>query len=254
MYKVAAMEIIVHGATGRMGRNLLKLIEESPVHALAAAVSPELETCPEQRAYNRLAEYAGPADLIIDFSYHAAVGTLLDYALSRRLPVVIGTTGHTPAEKAHIDKAAREIPVFLSGNMSVGIALLVQLARQTAKAFPEANVEIVEIHHNQKLDVPSGTALMLADGIKSVRPQATYNIGRPENGKRTQDEIGIHSLRMGNVVGTHEVLVNTGTQTITLKHEAHDRMLFAEGAMTAAAYLAGKPAGLYNMETMLKER
>ncbi len=245
------MQIIVHGATGRMGQNLLKLISQNPAHTLAAAVSPELQTNPEHLEYNQLSEFSGPADLIIDFSHHTAVGALLDYAQNRCLPVVIGTTGHTPEEKARIAQAAREIPVFQSGNMSVGIALLIQLAKQTAKAFPGANVEIVEIHHNQKLDVPSGTALMLADGIKSVRPEATYNIGRSENGKRTQEEIGIHSLRMGNVVGIHEVLVTTGTQTITLKHEAHDRMLFAEGAMAAADYLAGQPAGLYNMETML---
>ena len=246
------MQIIVHGATGRMGQNLLKLIEQNPGHTLAAAVSPELETCPERQAYHSLADYQGPADMIVDFSHHCAVGALLDYAEARQIPVVIGTTGHTGEEKARIAEAAGRIPVFQSGNMSVGVALLVQLARQTAQAFPDAEIEIVEIHHDQKLDVPSGTALMIADGIKSVRPETTYNIGRPENGKRTREEIGLHSLRLGNVVGIHEVLVSTGTQTITLKHEAHDRMLFAEGAMTAAQYLEGKPAGLYNMQTMLE--
>lgn len=246
------MQIIVHGATGRMGQNLWKLIEQNPVHSLAAAVSPELETCPERQAYHSLADYQGPADMIVDFSHHSAVGALLDYAEARQIPVVIGTTGHTGEEKARIAEAAGRIAVFQSGNMSVGVALLVQLARQTAQAFPDAEIEIVEIHHDQKLDVPSGTALMIADGIKSVRPGTTYNIGRPENGKRTREEIGLHSLRLGNVVGIHEVLVSTGTQTITLKHEAHDRMLFAEGAMTAAQYLEGKPAGLYNMQTMLE--
>ena len=246
------MQIIVHGATGRMGQNLWKLIEQNPGHTLAAAVSPELETCPERQAYHSLADYQGPADMIVDFSHHSAVGALLDYAEARQLPVVIGTTGHTGEEKARIAEAAGRIAVFQSGNMSVGVALLVQLARQTAQAFPDAEIEIVEIHHDQKLDVPSGTALMIADGIKSVRPGTTYNIGRPENGKRTREEIGLHSLRLGNVVGIHEVLVSTGTQTITLKHEAHDRMLFAEGAMTAAQYLEGKPAGLYNMQTMLE--
>ena len=246
------MQIIVHGATGRMGQNLLKLIEQNPGHTLAAAVSPELETCPERQADHSLADYQGPADMIVDFSHHSAVGALLDYAEARQIPVVIGTTGHTGEEKARIAEAAGRIPVFQSGNMSVGVALLVQLARQTAQAFPDAEIEIVEIHHDQKLDVPSGTALMIADGIKSVRPETTYNIGRPENGKRTREEIGLHSLRLGNVVGIHEVLVSTGTQTITLKHEAHDRMLFAEGAMTAAQYLEGKPAGLYNMQTMLE--
>lgn len=246
------MELIIHGATGRMGLNLLKLIERNPAHTLAAAVSPELRACPEKREYSGLSAYTGPADMIIDFSHHTAIGAILDYAEGRGLPVVIGTTGHTPGEKARIEQAARVIPVFRSGNMSIGIALLVQLARQTARAFPDADIEIVEIHHDQKLDVPSGTALMLADGIKSVRPETAYNIGRPESGKRTREEIGIHSLRLGNVVGIHEVLVSTGTQTITLKHEAHDRMLFAEGAMAAAEYLKGQPAGLYSMETMLQ--
>ena len=243
------MNIIIHGSTGRMGQNLIKAISKN--HVLAAGVSVDQETNAAEKKYHSLPEFTGDADLIIDFSHHTAIGAVLEYAETRNLPVVIGTTGHTPEEKARIAEAARIIPVFHSGNMSVGVALLVQLAKQTAKAFPDAEIEIIETHHNQKLDVPSGTALMLADGIKSVRENATYNIGRPENGKRTREEIGIHAIRLGNVVGIHEVLVSTGTQTITLKHEAHDRMLFAEGAVTAAEYLFGQPAGLYNMETML---
>jgi len=243
------MNIIIHGSTGRMGQNLIKAISQN--HTLAAGVSVDQETNAAEKKYHSLQEFTGEADLIIDFSHHTAIGAVLDYAESRNLPVVIGTTGHTAEEKARIAEAAKVVPIFHSGNMSVGVALLVQLAKQTARAFPDAEIEIIETHHNQKLDVPSGTALMLADGIKSVRETAAYNIGRPENGKRTKEEIGIHAIRLGNVVGIHEVLVSTGTQTITLKHEAHDRMLFAEGAVTAAEYLAGQPAGLYNMETML---
>ena len=239
------MNIIIHGSTGRMGRKLQELLGGSSAHTIAAAVSPEEEQL------KALTDYQGPADLIIDFSFHGAVGELLDYAETRKLPVVIATTGHTPEEKARIAKAAENIPVFWSGNMSVGIALLVRLAKQTAKAFPNAEIEIIETHHDQKLDAPSGTALMIAEGIKSVRPEATYNLGRSGNAKRTKEEIGIHAIRLGNVVGIHEVLISTGTQTITLKHEAHDRMLFAEGAVAAGEYLAGQPAGLYNMETML---
>ena len=242
------MNIIIHGSTGRMGQNLIKAAKN---HTVAAAVSVDQETCAAENKYHSLPEFTGEADLIIDFSHHTAIGAVLDYAEDRKLPVVIGTTGHTPEEKARIAEAAKSVPVFHSGNMSVGVALLVQLAKQTAKAFPDADIEIIETHHNQKLDVPSGTALMLADGIKSVKEDAIYNIGRPENGKRTNREIGIHAIRLGNVVGIHEVLVSTGTQTITLKHEAHDRMLFAEGAITAAEYLVGQEPGLYNMETML---
>ncbi len=243
------MNVIIHGSTGRMGQNMQKAVANG--HTMAAAVSPVQDTNEALLQYRTLPEFQGAADVIVDFSHHTAVYDLLDYAQARSLPVVIGTTGHTDEEKARIAQAAETIPVFYSGNMSVGIALLVSLAKQTARAFPKAEIEIVEIHHDQKLDVPSGTALMLADGIKSVRPETTYNIGRPDHGKRTREEIGIHAIRLGNVVGIHEVLVSTGTQTITLKHEAHDRMLFAEGAMAAAEYLVQQPAGLYNMETML---
>ena len=133
----------------------------------------------------------------------------------------------------------------------MGVALLVRLAKLTAQTFPNAEIEIIETHHDQKLDAPSGTALMIADGIKSVKPEATYNLGRSGQAKRTKEEIGIHAIRIGYVVGVHEVIVSTGTQTITLKHEAHDRMLFAEGAVAAGEYLVGQNAGLYNMETML---
>ena len=239
------MNIIIHGSTGRMGRKLQELLAGSVAHTMVAAVSPE------EDVLKTLNDYQGPADMIIDFSFHGAVTDLLDYAEARNLPVVIATTGHTPEEKARIAEAAKNIPVFYSGNMSVGVALLVRLAKLTAQTFPNAEIEIIETHHDQKLDAPSGTALMIADGIKSVKPEATYNLGRSGQAKRTKEEIGIHAIRIGNVVGVHEVLVSTGTQTITLKHEAHDRMLFAEGAVAAAEYLLGQPAGLYNMESML---
>jgi len=239
------MNIIIHGSTGRMGRKLQELLAGNAAHTMVAAVSPE------EDVLKTLNDYQGPADLIIDFSFHGAVYDLMDYAEAKRLPVVVATTGHTAEEKARIAEAAKIIPVFYSGNMSVGVALLVRLAKLTAQTFPNAEIEIIETHHDQKLDAPSGTALMIADGIKSVKPEATYNLGRSGQAKRTKEEIGIHAIRIGNVVGVHEVIVSTGTQTITLKHEAHDRMLFAEGAVAAGEYLVGQNAGLYNMETML---
>jgi len=239
------MNIIIHGSTGRMGRKLQELLAGNSAHTMVAAVSPE------EDVLKTLNDYQGPADLIIDFSFHGAVYDLMDYAEAKRLPVVVATTGHTAEEKARIAEAAKIIPVFYSGNMSVGVALLVRLAKLTAQTFPNAEIEIIETHHDQKLDAPSGTALMIADGIKSVKPEATYNLGRSGQAKRTKEEIGIHAIRIGNVVGVHEVIVSTGTQTITLKHEAHDRMLFAEGAVAAGEYLVGQNAGLYNMETML---
>ena len=143
------------------------------------------------------------------------------------------------------------MPVFFAANFSLGVALLIDTARQVAAAMPEAEIEIIEKHHNRKLDAPSGTALLLANAIKSVRRSLQFVYGRSGNAKRTENEIGIHAVRMGNIVGEHEVIVGTDTQTITLKHEAHNRSLFAEGAIAAAEYLVKCPAGLYDMNRMI---
>ena len=135
----------------------------------------------------------------------------------------------------------------------MGIAVLCRLAKQAAAYFPEADIEIVEVHHNRKVDAPSGTAHMLFNAIREVRPNATEHCGRAGEGKRTKDEIGISSLRLGNVVGVHEVHISTGTQTLTLKHEAVTRAMLADGGVAAARFMVGKVAGLYNMESMLEE-
>lgn len=240
------MNIIVNGCTGAMGRVLTELISTSEAYSLAAGVS---RSSPD---YASLSDFQGAADCVIDFSNHANTNELLAYCVERGLPVVIATTGQTDEEKAAITAAAEKIPVFYSGNMSLGIALLVELAKQTARVFPDADIEIIERHHNRKLDAPSGTALMLADAIREVRPEATYNLGRPESGKRTKQEIGIHAVRYGNEVGTHEVIVATNSQVITLKHEAENRALFAEGALSAAAFLVNQSAGLYSMKDLTR--
>ena len=142
--------------------------------------------------------------------------------------------------------------MFFAANFSLGVALLIDTARQVAAAMPEAEIEIIEKHHNRKLDAPSGTALAIANALCEVRPNATIHNGRNGFGKRTPTEIGIHAIRMGNIVGEHEVIIGTPNQTITLKHEAHDRALFAEGALAAAEFLCkGKAAGLYNMTDLV---
>ena len=227
-----------------MGKALRAMLDRKGAKA-AALIDPFVK---EDGMLESLEDYRGSADCIIDFSNHAGTQALLDYALRRKLPVVICTTGHTEEELALISAAAQTIPVFRSGNMSLGIAVLTRLVKDAAKMFPDADIEIVESHHNQKLDVPSGTALMLAHSVQSVREDATLLVGRHENGKRTRQEVGIHSLRMGNTVGIHEVIINTGTQILTLKHEAQDRSLFAEGALAAAEFMMDKPAGLYHMD------
>lgn len=190
-------------------------------------------------------------DVLIDFSHHSAVADVLNYAKAVRCAAVIGTTGHTPEEKALIDAASKEIPVFFAGNVSLGIAVLCRLVKEAVRFFPDADVEIVEVHHIRKVDAPSGTALMLFNAVKEVRPEAVANCGRSGEGKRTREEVGIHALRMGNVVGIHEVHINTGNQTLVLKHESGSRAMLADGAVAAARFMAGKAVGFYNMESIL---
>ena len=246
------MKIIVNGAGGRMGNEVIKMARAGMRGAeMAAAVDINGCSVTDCAVAHTLDEYEGAADCIIDFTHHTVTAGLLEYAKKRNLPVVIATTGHTEEEKALIKAAAEVVPVFFSYNMSLGVAVLASLAEKAAKMFPDADIEIIEKHHNRKVDVPSGTSLLLADRIKVVRADAEYVIGRHENGKRKKQEIGIHSLRMGNVVGEHEILISTDNEVITLKHEAKDRALFAEGALSAAAFLVKQPAGLYNMQDMM---
>ena len=241
------MRIIVNGACGRMGRELIRLIGENSRLELTAKVDAKgdgVEVLTDLTA-------APEADVIIDFSHHSAVRALLDAAEARNCPVVIATTGHDAAELDRIHAAAERIPVFYSGNMSVGVAQLCRMARETARLFPEADIEIVETHHKHKADAPSGTAKMLFNAVKEVRSEAEMVCGRSGMQPRTPNEVGVHSLRMGEVVGIHEVHICTASQTITLKHEAHSRALFAEGAICAAEFLINQGAGFYDMKSLI---
>ena len=243
------MKVIVNGAAGRMGKVVLRLLSEGYRGAsFAGGVDAFSEDPAIVKTPDALTE---KGDVIIDFSSHLATRAICDYAVRSNTPIVICTTGHTEEELAVIHEAAKSVPVFHSANMSLGVALLCELARQAAALYPDADIEIVETHHNRKLDAPSGTALMIADRIREERTDATYKLGRAGHEKREAREIGIHAVRMGNVVGEHEVRIGTDTETITLKHEAHDRSLFAEGAVVAARYLIGQKAGLYGMRDML---
>ena len=238
------MRAVVCGANGAMGKLICDILKEEVV----GKVSLDGENG-VARTFAELGTVE--ADVVIDFSHHSAVASVLAYAKQIGAAAVIGTTGHTPEEKALIHAAAGEVPVFHAGNVSLGIAVLCRLVKDAVRYFPDADVEIVEVHHTRKVDAPSGTAHMLFNAIKEVRPQAYENCGRAGEGKRTKDEIGIHALRMGNVVGIHEVHINTGSQTLVLKHESGSRAMLADGAVSAARFLAGKAAGLYDMESIL---
>ena len=238
------MRAIVCGANGAMGKLICGILGQEVVGRVS--IDGENGT---PRTFAELGKL--DADVVIDFSHHTAVADVLGYAKSIGAAAVIGTTGHTAEEKALITAAAEEIPVFFSGNVSLGIAVLCRLAKQAASYFPDADIEIVEVHHTRKVDAPSGTAHMLFNAIKEVRPNAWENCGRAGEGKRTKDEIGISALRMGNVVGIHEVHICTGNQTLTLKHESGSRAMLADGAVDAARFMVGKPKGFYNMENIL---
>ena len=238
------MRAIVCGANGAMGKLICAALGDSVVGKVSIDGADNVP-----KTFDELG--AMSADVVIDFSHHTAIADVLAYAKAINAAAVIGTTGHTAEEKSLIYAASEEIPVFYAGNVSLGIAVLCRLVKQAAAFFPDADIEIVEIHHTRKVDAPSGTAHMLFNAIKEVRPEAVENCGRAGEGKRTKNEIGVHALRMGNVVGIHEVHITTANQSLVLKHESGSRAMLADGAVDAARFMTGKGKGLYDMESIL---
>ncbi len=234
------MKIMVNGACGFMGREIITMAGDE----FFAGVDPRGEiAC--------LSDAPEGADCIIDFSNHSCTPELLTFATDKSIPLVIATTGQTAEELQMINQASKIIPIFFAANYSVGVTLLVNMSKKVASSMPDAEIEIIEIHHDRKLDAPSGTALSIAKSVREARPFAEIICGRKGQTKRGPNEIGIQSVRIGNVVGIHEVMVGTQNEMITLKHEAYSRALFAEGALAAARFLHGKPAGLYDMNSMI---
>jgi 4-hydroxy-tetrahydrodipicolinate reductase len=204
--------------------------------------------------YEKISDFPGKADVIIDFSHHSAINSLIDYAKKTKTPLVIATTGHTEEELTLINESANEIAIFRSGNFSLGINLLITLAKQAAKTLGmDFDVEIVEKHHNKKLDAPSGTAIMIADAIASEREESEYVYDRHSVRKaRDPKEIGIHSVRGGTIVGEHEAIFAGENEIVTISHSAASREIFATGALRAAVYLSKKETGIYNMTDMIE--
>jgi 4-hydroxy-tetrahydrodipicolinate reductase len=243
------MKIIINGAAGRMGKVLAETALEKN-HIISSLVDRMYDES-EAGHFSSLWSCTGDADVIIDFSNHLATKDVTEYAVSKNIPLVLASTGQTEEELAMIKDASKKIPVFRSANMSVGIAFLAEVARVATALFGEADIEIIEKHHNKKADAPSGTALLIAEKIKDARPEIEYNMGRSGYGVRNKNEMGIHAIRAGNIVGEHEVIFNTGSQQISLKHEAFDRKVFADGAIRAAEFIIGKPAGEYGMSDLV---
>lgn len=246
------IKVLVHGSNGKMGGHVIEQLKKCNDMELLCGVD-HVTTGNENYPYFKSFDDVNVVpDIIIDFSFHTLVKGVLEYAISIKRPVIIATTALDDDDKAFVAKASQKIPVFLASNMSFGIALLCDFAKKAAEAFPDADIEIVEAHHNRKVDAPSGTAIMLANSIKEVRPEAEYVYGRGGESKRTKNEIGIHALRMANIVGEHEVYITTDSQQIVLRHNAYDRSLFADGAIKAARFLYGQEKGLYSMHHMFK--
>ncbi|MBR2823741.1 MAG: 4-hydroxy-tetrahydrodipicolinate reductase [Clostridia bacterium] len=245
------MKIILTGYEGHMGREVRDSVSRRPDAEIVCGVDPASENA-DGMCVRRFADCRADADVIIDFSHHSLTGELLAFAKERKLPLVLATTGQTEEEKAQIMAAAKEIPLFLAANYSLGIAVLTDLVKQALALFPDAEVEILEQHHDRKLDAPSGTALALFGAVKDVRPAANAVLGRSGAGRRQPEDVGIHAVRMGNTVGIHEVIIGTRNETLTLRHEAHSRGVFADGSLKAAAFLMGKEPGVYDMKDLLK--
>lgn len=248
------MKIILCGALGRMGHKVVERASEFDDMEIVAAVDPNFDGSNNYdgiECVDVIGKVSAGADCIIDFSFHTSAPEICEFAVAKSLPVVVATTGHDDAETAAIEKAAESVAVFHAGNMSVGVGEISKLAAEVGKFFPDADCEIVETHHNKKVDAPSGTALMIAKDIIAARGFGEIVTGRAGMQPRKKGEISISAVRLGNIVGTHEVIFDTGTQQLKLTHMSHDRALFADGSFDAARFLANKPAGLYKMEDLL---
>ena len=253
------IQMILCGCGGRMGQAILRAANEGKDIQIVAGVDINADAIAPTSpfpVYQAIGDFPGKADVIVDFSHHSALPSLLDYAQKTATPLVVATTGHTDEEKELMKQTASKVAIFSSGNMSIGINLLIELCRNAAATLGEGfDVEIIEKHHNQKLDAPSGTALMIADGIRKERTETEYVYDRHSVRKaRSSEEIGIHSVRGGTIVGEHEVIFAGNNELITLSHSATSREIFATGALRAALYLAKKDAGLYNMSDLINGR
>ena len=251
------MKILISGYYGHMGQVLKDMLLNDNELELVCGVDINAKNLNDENKNDKVKVFENfkdvdvDFDLVIDFSSHLATKDLINFVLEKNKKLVLATTGQTKEELDIINEASKKVPIFFAANYSIGVSILIDLAKNVAKNMKDADIEIVETHHNRKLDAPSGTALKIAEGIKEVRPDANFVFGRNGNKKREKNDIGINSIRIGNVVGIHEVIVSTNNESITLKHEAYTRALFAEGAVHAAKFMEGKPAGMYNMKDML---
>lgn len=248
------VEVILHGCNGRMGQMLSGLIAEDEEMKVVAGIEPSGEAKNDYPVYKSFDELKETADVIIDFSTASAIDSLLSYCEKTHTPLVLCSTGLSEAQLDRVENLAKESAVLVSANMSLGINVLLKLLKSvTGTLYGNGfDIEIVEKHHNQKLDAPSGTALALADVMKDELDDISYNLDRSKvRKKRERNEIGISAVRGGTIVGEHEVIFAGTDEVIEIKHTAYSRAIFAKGAMSAAKFLSGKSAGKYSMSDVI---
>jgi len=249
------VDILLCGCFGHMGKVITDCVKKRDDCRIVAGVDINTEESASFPVYKSAEDFDGKADVIIDFSHPNALAGILKYSLKNNCPAVISTTGLSEEQKNDISEASKKVALFFSGNMSLGINLLQELAFKAAKVLGnEFDVEIVEMHHNQKIDAPSGTALMLADSVASAMSEkAEYEYNRQaKREKRTKNEIGIHSVRGGTIVGEHEIIFAGRDEVIKLSHSAASKEIFAVGAVNAAIFLYNKKPGLYSMRDIVE--
>ncbi|MBQ5545497.1 MAG: 4-hydroxy-tetrahydrodipicolinate reductase [Clostridia bacterium] len=248
-------KIILCGCNGKMGAAMTGIVGERSDCEIVAGVDINTTSLSGYQVYADIADVKETADAIVDFSHPAALDSILAYAVDKQIPAILCTTGYSDGQLAQIKEASEKVAVFHSGNMSLGINLLMALSRKAAQILGDSfDVEIIEKHHNRKLDAPSGTALMLANAVSEELPyESRYEYDRHSvRRKREKNEIGIHSVRGGTIVGVHEVIFAGHDEIVTLTHTAQSRGVFASGAVNAAIYMKDKPAGLYDMGNVIE--
>lgn len=246
------MKVIINGYSGTMGQVLTKCVADDEELELVAGISPKHHDVDGFNTYSSFADVKEDSDVVIDFSNPLALDGILEYCLKTKTPVVLATTGYNYEEMEKIHEAAKQIPVFLSFNMSLGVNILLKLVKEAAKNLANFDIEIIEKHHNKKVDSPSGTAVMIANAVKEIREQSEFIYGRHgRTGKRQQNEVGIHAVRGGTIVGEHSAIFAGNDEILEINHSARSKNVFAEGAIAAAKYLVNQEPGFYNMDDML---
>ncbi len=247
------INVFVNGCNGRMGRTVISQIENFNNLNLVGGFDIKQDESAPFPIFTKFEDINVKIDVIIDFSYTVGTFNILKYACEKHIPIVIATTGFTEEEEIKIKEYSKNLPIFRSSNMSFDISLMAKIVSEVAKKLYDSDIEIIETHHNQKKDSPSGTALLLANAINEVFDnKKEYVFDRhSKSQKRSQNEIGFSSIRGGNIVGEHTVQFFSPYETFEVKHTSYSRNVFADGALKAAEYLVNKPNGFYNMNDLV---